>query len=367
MADVATEITSDADTGSADNASTEASQTDTASPDAASSATVDSADTAANPGADENAGSLASGAEATETAQAVDKQAQQQKPEDWKRRHDGQFQANQRLSAEKKQLEAQAQQFQRELQELKQQLQGVDLNKVRSWQEHQQKSANPIWHPKHPEHQRFLKAKSKHDFYVGLAQRAPAEQREWINAQYNADLSAEDQRMIQEHLDTGRQELARLQMDPTGYMQERIDKLVDEKIKAFQQETVGSYRQNLEARNTLQQTLTKYPELNKPDVLQRAMQMVGEGRDMTDALRDIRMEMLERRLSGAETHQRSVEERERLLTNNASISRDQAATQTIDVFAEANKIAKARGITNPFDARYMRVVDELRKKHNIKE
>jgi hypothetical protein len=361
-----TETASDVDTGSADSVSQETSHTETASPDTASSATDDSA-TAANPDADGNAGSLETGAEATDTNAAPKQTAQPQKTEDWKRRHDGQLQANQRLSGEKKRLEEERQQLQARLQEFEQKLNGIDLQKVRSFQEHQQKAANPIWHPSNPEHARFQEAKRKHDFYVGLTQRSAPEDRAKINEWYNADLSADDQAMIQKFTDHGRQEQMRFQMDPEGYLRERLDKLVDQKLNGFQEKTVGSYRQNLEERQRLGETLQKYPELNKPEVLQRAMQMVGEGRDMHDALRDIRMEFLEQRLSGVDKARRSVEEKERLLQGNNSISRDPAASTHFDLFAEAKKLAIQRGITNPSDARFMRVVDELRKKHNIKD
>lgn len=368
MLDEATDSVTDADTDPVDNASPEASQTDAASPVTDSSASVDSA-TAANPEADATAGSLESGAEATEAnaAQQQPPAAQPVKQDDWKRRHDAQAAANIRLSNERKQLEQERLQLQAKLQEFEQKLNGIDINQVRSFQEHQQKSANPVWHPANPNHEQFKQAKATHDYYVRMLQRAETpEQKAWVNQQYEADLSADDQKMIQKFLDHGRQEQMRFQMDPQGYLNERVAKLVDEKINGFQQQTVGSYRQNLEERQRLNETLTKYPELNSPEVLNRAMQMVGGGRDMHDALRDIRMEMLEQRLSGADKTRRSVEERERLLASNASVSRDPAAATNIDIFAEAKKICKQRGIHDPFDARYMRVVDELRAKHNIK-
>lgn len=364
----APETDTDIDSDSTDTAHADTSS-DAAPSGADSTAVVDSAE-AANPTAVGDAGSLASGAEATEqTNEQTQKQpVQAQKPVDWKKSHDGQFQANQRLVAEKKQLLQQFEQTQAEIKQLREQMSGVDVNQVRSFKEHQEKSANPIWHPQNPEHARFQQAKQTHDYYVRMLQRAETpEQKAWINQQYDADVPAEDQKVIQQFLDHGRREMARMQMDPVGYMQERMDKLMDEKIQKFQQSTVGSYREQLQAKDTLGQTLQKYPELNRPEHLQRAMQMVNDGRDMSDALRDIRMELLEKRLSGADIAKKSVEEKERLLSNNASISRDPAVNQNIDVFAEANKIAKARNVKNPWDPRFMRIVDEVRRKYNIKE
>ena len=363
----ATETDTDIDTGSTDTASAD-TQSDAAPSGADSSAVVDSAE-AANPAAIGDAGSLASGAEATEQQTNTLAAPTQAKPEDWKRRHDGQFQANQRLSQEKKLLQQQFEQVQAEMRQLREQLTGIDPNEVRTWKEHREKSAKPIWHPENPEHQRFLRAKATHDHYVRLAQRAAGdpERVKWINEQYDQDLPGEDQAMIQKFLDHGRQEELRMRMDPQGYLREQVAALIDEKINGFQQSTVGNYREVLQARSTLQETLTKYPELNKPEILRRAHELVGQGRDMTDALRDIRMELLEKRLSSADVAKKSIEEKERLLSSNASISRDPAVNANIDVFEEAEKIAAERKIKNPWDPRFMRIVDEVRRKHNIKD
>ena len=370
MPDAVNEIDSEADTGSTDNQDT-GSQTETASPEATSSATVDSAHEAANPEADGADGSLASGAETTQpNTQPPPEVPPQQKPEDWKVRHDGQLRANQRLSQEKKQLEAAHQQMQAKLQELEQKLSGVDLNQVREWREQREKSANPIWNPQHPEHGRFSQVHSTHQYYQRMFQRAQTdEQKQWVREQYETDLSVEDRKLIQQYQDHGRQELQRLQQDPAGYLQQYLDKRVDEKIKSFQEQTVGSYRTNLETKHQLETTLQKYPELNNPEDLQRAMKMVQEGMDMSHALRDIRMEKLEQRLSGAEAKKRSVEEKERLLQGNASISRDPAVKTNIDVYAEAKKLAKERGISlrNPFDSRFMRCIEDVKRQHNIKD
>lgn len=361
----ATETDTDIDSESTDTANADTSS-DAAPSGSDSSAPVDSAN-AGNPEAVGDAGSLASGAKTTEQTTPPQKTPDQAtKPVDWKKSHDGQFQANQRLVAEKKRLQQEHEQAQAELRQLREQMNGVDLNHVRTFKEHQAKAANPIWHPQNPEHARFQQVKATHDHYVRLAQRATTdEQKAWVNEQYAADVPPEDQKMIQGFMDHGRQEMARLQMDPVGYMQERLDKLMDEKIQKFQQTTVGTYRDQIKERTALQATLQKYPELNQH--LDRAMQMVSEGRDMHDALRDIRMELLEKRLSGADIAKKSVEERERLLSSNASISRDPAVNQNIDVFAEAKKVAQARGIKNPWDSRFMGIVDELRRKYNLKD
>ncbi len=363
----ATETETDIDSSATDTANAD-TQSDAAPSGSDSSAPVDSAQ-AGNPEAVGDAGSLASGAETTEQTTSAQKPPDKaQKPVDWKKSHDGQLQANQRLSAEKKQLQQQHEQAMAEMKQLREQLGGIDLNHVRSFKEHQEKAANPIWHPQNPEHARFQEVKALHDFHVRQLQRAQTdEQKAFVNAQYDADLTAEDQQMIQKFLDHGRRENARMQMDPVGYMQERLDKLMDEKIQKFQQTTVGSYRDQVRERTALQSTLQKYPELNRPEILSRAMEMVNEGRDMHDALRDIRMELLEKRLSGSDIAKKSIEERERLLSSNASISRDPAVNTNIDVFAEAKKVAQARGIKNPWDSRFMGIVDELRRKYNLKD
>ncbi len=361
MDDVATET--DPDTGTNDTA--EAIDSTTTTADADSTATADSAQSD-SPATTDAPGSLASGAEATNTPPTQQPSDQAEPPRDWKKAHDGQYQANQRLTAERKELQQRESALQTKLKELEEKLTGVDLQQVRQFQQHQQASKNPIWHPSHPEHARFRDALATHNHYVRLASRAPAEQRDWINAQYDADLSAEDRANIQRFMDHGKQQLISLQQDPEGYVQERVAKLVDEKIREFQQTTVGNYRENLEARTDLGNLLQKYPELNKPEHLERAQQMVQQGIPMASALAEIRMGLLEKRLSGAEQAKRSVETKERLMQANSSISRDPAVNPSVDIYAEAKKIAEQRKIKNPWDPRFMRILDDLNRKYQTK-
>lgn len=348
------------DTGTTDT-STEDIQSDAASAETDSTATVDSATPAESP-ADGNAGSLASG----EPTDVKNPPAQTKPQEDWKKRHDGQFQANQRLTLERKQALERAEAFEAELKGLKAKLEGLDLQKVRDFQQHQQATANPVWHPQHPDNAKFQRALDTHNYYVRLAHRAPPEQREWINQQYEADVSAADRQAIQQFRDHGQQELLRLQQNPEGYLQERVAKMVEQKIQEFQQSTVGNYRANMEARSELSELLQKYPELNAPEHMQRAYHMVAQGIPMPSALREIRMEILDKRLSVADQAKRSVEEKERLLQANSSISRDPAVNANVNIYEEAKKIAEQRKIKNPWDPRFMRILDDLNRKYQIK-
>lgn len=290
-----------------------------------------------------------------------------QPADDWKKRYDGQYQASQRISREKKELEGRLASFQSEMESLKKQYTGVNPQEVQQWRQQQEAQSLPVWNPKHPEHQSFQSAHQKFQFFNDLvnAQSDPAV-REAITKQFQASVSPQDRQRINMFIEHGERERVRMQMDPQGYIQSQVQSLVEREISKFRDNTVQSYQESVNARTELAGLQQKYPELATAEHLTKIMELVQQGAPMSAAFHAVRADILEKRISGANVAKASAEEKERLLTQSASISRDPAISSKVDLWAEAEKIRKAKHIPSG-DKRMMTIYDDLRRKHNIKE
>lgn len=373
MSDTETELTPDT------NSDAIATETVESQPDAASASSsspeVDSApapvaETQANP---EGAGndSLKTGVETQanqDSAQSVfkqqqQKQQQQQAPEDWKKRHDGQFQANLRLSQELKQLKQQFEQAQQQ----SQQFAGYDPQKWQQFVQTQRSAGMPIWHPEHAEHSRFQDLLRTADYHERIVARAGTpEEREWALRNYAHDVGPEDRKLLQQFKQSGTQELQKLQMNPVGYLHQQVLPLLQQELQKWQSNTVQSYQQAQQGRGQVEQWIKENQQLATQENLQKAYDLIGKGWSFEAAAAKVERDIYHARLSQAELKERSAEEKHRLLQANASVDRDPAANTKINLFEETKKVAKQRGITNPTDPRLLKITDELRKKHNIK-
>lgn len=356
-----------------DTTSADTAVADSPSPDASTggASAAESSSQEANPA--EN-GSLADSAEVKNQDDAAKARPEVQQPavqkegaDDWKKRHDGQFQANQRLSREKKELESRVAEFQQQLQSFQQQFQGVDPRAVQEWKQQQEKASLPVWNPKHPEHEGFRNVLNKYQFFNELydGQTNP-EIREALKTQFYATVSQADRQRIAQFEEHGRQEKLRLQMDPQGYIQNQVKSLVQQEINSFRENTVRSYQETMNAQQELQSLQKQFPEMNTLENLQKIASLVQQGIPTATAFHATRADVLAAQISQARTSKASADEKERLLTGRATISRDPAVTPKVNIWDEAEKIRKSRNIPSG-DARMMKIFDELRRKHNIKE
>lgn len=315
-------------------------------------------------------GSLADGAEVkNQQAEAAPdpKVKQEVVPDDWKKRHDGQFQANQRLSREKRELEAQAQQFQQQLAELKNQFQGFTPELAQKLRAQHETAALPVWNPKHPEHEGFQKTLAKYQFFQELynSEQDPAV-KESLAKRFQAMVPASERQRISQFEDYDRQERMRMSMDPRGYIHGLAKSLVQEEINSFRENTVKNYQETVSAQQELSGLKQRYPEVATTENLTKVYNLVQQGYPTAAAFHAVRADLLEAKISTATTAKASADEKERLLTGRAAISRDAAVAPKVDLYTEATKIARSRNIP-PGDKRFLGIFDELRRKHNIKE
>lgn len=357
------------DTGADGNASSEVSQDATASTVGTS---PDTGSAQAGTPADDGSASLKSETEtktqATDqvrtTQPAAGVPAAPAKPvEDWKKRHDGQFQANQRLTQERKQLDER-------LKALEQQyapFQKVPQEELTQFLQAREKANLPVWNPQHQEHEGFRAALTKYELFNEIYDsETDPEVKTRLMQRFHQAVPQAMRQQIAAFQDHGRRERLRMEMDPERYIHDRVEKMVAQKITEFRDNTVGGYQQNLQAQHEVTTLMQKYPDIaNDQAQLQKVSQYFQAGNPMNVAFLMVRNELLEGRVSGADTARKSVEEKERLLTQKASISRDPAMSTKVDLHAEAVKVMRQRSIPAG-DPRYLDIQDELRRKYNIK-
>lgn len=287
--------------------------------------------------------------------------------DDWKKRHDGQFQSAQRLSREKKELESKVAEYQQQLQTFQQQFQGIDPRTVQEWKQQQQVASLPVWHPKNPGAEAFNRALSIRDFYNSeYDAEADPEAKARILSRFHQRVPAQMRQQIQDFDEQQKQERLQMARDPQGYIQGQVKSLVQQEIDSFRDKTVRSYQETMNAQQELSGLQQQFPEMNNLENLQKIAALVRQGIPTATAFHATRADVLSAQISQARTSKASADEKERLLTGRATISRDAAVTPKVNIWDEAEKLRKAQNIPSG-DRRMMKIYDDLRRKHNIKE
>lgn len=287
--------------------------------------------------------------------------------EDWKKRYDGQFQSFQRISREKKELESQLEQHRQQLAQVQQQFQGITPDLLQKVRLQQETASLPVWNPKHPEHDGFRSTLAKYQFFNELySAEADPELKKALASRFQAMVPASERAKIAQFEEYQNQERLRMSMDPQGYIQRQVQDQIRQEIEQFRTNTVRSYQETVNAQSELANLQRQYPQVATAENLPKVHALVQQGYPLAAAFHAVRADLLEQQISGAKNAKASADEKERLLTQQATISRDAAVTPKVDLYAEATKVAKAKNIP-PGDKRFLGILDDLRRKHNIKE
>ncbi len=308
----------------------------------------------------------------TETTQTTDTAAKEKPPsaqakpaatENWKERYDGQTRAAQRLLSEKRQMEER-------LKALEQQYEPyakVPKDELTKFLEDRSKVNLPAWNPQHQDHEAFRNAFTKYELFNELYDsESDPEVKTRLLQRFHQAVPQQMRQQIAAFQEHGRRERMRQEMDPEGYLQSKLDKMVDEKIAKFRDTTVGNYQENQQATQQVHDLLQKHPDIAaSPEEMKKVYELFSKGTSMPMAFLMVRNASLEQRVSGVDLARKSVEEKERLLTSKASISRDPAVSTKVDLHAETVKIMRQRNIPAG-DKRYLDIQDEVRRKYNSK-
>ncbi len=337
---------------------------------AASDGTSTDAGTAvADTQTDDGSASLKSNTETTKTtipdpaSPVAPAKAQSPATEDWRSRHDAQARANSRLSQEKRQMEERLKALEAQYEPYAK----VPKEELTQFLDTRSKANLPAWNPQHQDHEAFRNALTKYELFNELYDSEPdPEVKTRLMQRFHSAVPQQMRQQIAAFQEHGRRERMRMEMDPEGYLNQRLDKMVDQKIAKFRDTTVGSYQENLQAKQEVTDLLSRHPDIAKsPEEMRKVYDLFSKGIPMPMAFLQVRNAQLEQQVTGIDLARKSVEEKERLLTSRASISRDPAVSTKVDLHQETVKIMRQRNIPAG-DSRYLSIQDEVRRKYNSK-
>jgi hypothetical protein len=242
-------------------------------------------------------------------------------------------------------------QLEKEIEDLKGKFQPYSNLDPRAIQQFVQSQSAPKvqpWHPDHPDHSGFqekLRLAEHHE--RSFARAKTDEQKQFVLEAMAEDISQADRALLKQYRDSGRQELAKLQSNPQGYLQQYLQPMLKQELQSFQQNTASTYQQATQARTQVQEWIQKNPLVATPEGLKSAMDLMSQGYPFQAALATVERDHYMKLVSGADRAKQSAEEKERLLQGNASgvIQRNPNSTKKVDY----RKVAEERGITSERD------------------
>ncbi len=243
----------------------------------------------------------------------------------------------------------------------------VPQDELKQFLDTRSKANLPAWNPQHQDHEAFRNALTKYELFNELYDSEPdPEVKTRLMQRFHSAVPQQMRQQIAAFQEHGRRERMRMEMDPEGYLNQRLDKMVDQKIAKFRDTTVGSYQENLQAKQEVTDLLSRHPDIAKsPEEMRKVYDLFSKGIPMPMAFLQVRNAQLEQQVTGIDLARKSVEEKERLLTSRASISRDPAVSTKVDLHQETVKIMRQRNIPAG-DSRYLSIQDEVRRKYNSK-
>ncbi len=226
--------------------------------------------------------------------------------------------------------------LEKEIEDLKGKFQPYSQLDPRAIQQFVQSQSAPKvqpWHPDHPDHQGFqekLRLAEHHERQFARAK--TDEQKQFVLEAMAEDISQADRGLLKQYRDSGRQELAKLQSNPQGYLQQYLQPMLKQELQSFQQNTASTYQQATQARTQVSDWIQKNPQVATPEGLKAAFDLMSRGYPYEAAIASVERDHYMKLVSGASQAKQSAEEKERLLQGNASgvIQRNPQTSKKVD-------------------------------------
>lgn len=258
---------------------------------------------------------------------------------------------------------------QQELKRVQNQLRGfdgIDANAIRQWQaqqQHAQRANLPVWNPQHPENSGFKSLQTRWQFAnqaLTKAQGSPAFDE--MRSQLLSQFSPSEQQQMQHWHQHQQAEVARLASDPEA-QREMYRKEAQAVVRAELQQAQQEQQQRAQAEQHVD-TWFKNPS-NKAVIANFGQAMahaLQQGVPWHIVQRDAENAYLRSQLGTGKQTVAAAEEQRRLAKGNASITRDPATRPMADLFEEAKKLAKERGV-RPGTPQFMPILHEVEARH----
>lgn len=258
--------------------------------------------------------------------------------------------------------------FQRRTQQLKQyqnqlrQYEGIDPGAIRQWQEqqaHAQRASLPQWDPSHPENSKFTALQERWSFgnkFLTAHQQHPAF--EDMRNNMLAQFSPQERQQMQSWSQHQQAEIARFASNPAAH-QEMIRKeaaqVFQGEFQRLQQESQERAQAESHVDGWFKNPANKAVIANYGQAMFQALQ---QGQPWHIVQRDAEIAHYRAQLGKGNQTVAAAEEQRRLAKGNATITRDPATSPKADLYQEAVKLAKERGI-QPGTPSFMPIIHEV--------
>lgn len=258
--------------------------------------------------------------------------------------------------------------FQRRSQELKRyqselrQYEGIDAAAIRQWKEqqaHAQRANLPQWDPSHPEKAKFDSLEARWAFgnkFLNAHQKHPAFDEMLQNMQ--AQFTPQERQLMANWDQHQKAENIRYASNP-ALRREEARKEAQEVFQSEFQRMSQEHAQRQQAEQHVEGWFKNPANKGVIENFGQAMyHQLQQGVPWHIVQRDAENAHLRSQLGTGKQTVAAAEEQRRLAKGNASITRDPATNEPADLYKEALKLAKKRGI-RPGSAQFMPIVHEV--------